>query len=236
MPPTFSFGKIELTADTKQPSTHNAPQADTPFCIALLGDFSNRGAKLSQRPPILIDRDNFDDVLAQLKVQLQLPPGVASSESVTLQFNDLEDFHPDRIFEHVEAFQLLDDLRRRLKNPATFEAAAAEMRALIDTPAASSMAQQPVPAPNPPQVNASELLDQIIDASPGQKPAVRPDEILGDWQGFLRRLVAPHLVPQAHPQAQQLIAHIETAMSEQMRAILHPQKSVKVNVFGHTSC
>ena len=28
MPPTFSFGKIELTADTKQSSSRGTPEAD----------------------------------------------------------------------------------------------------------------------------------------------------------------------------------------------------------------
>jgi type VI secretion system protein ImpC len=112
-------------------------------------------------------------------------------------------------------------LRRRLKNPATFEAAAAEMRALADVPRASAISAQSAPVPNPPQVNTGDLLEQIIDASPGQTPVAKTDEILGDWQGYLRRLAAPHLVPEAHPQAQPFIAHLEAAMGEQMRAILH---------------
>jgi type VI secretion system protein ImpC len=229
MSPTFSFGKIEITADINRSFSHGVPEPDVPFRIALLGDFSNGGShdanklrpKLSGRHPVLIDRDNFDDVLAQFGIELQLPAGVADKGTVRLRIAQLEDFHPDRIFDQVEVFRMLDDLRRRLKNPATFEAAAAEMRALIDNPAGSEMTEQPAPAANPLRLNTGDLLDQIIDDSPGQNPSIKPDEILGDWQGYLRRLSAPHLVPRSHPQAQQLIAHIEAAMGEQMRAILH---------------
>ena len=228
MPATFSFGKIELTTDTAQSSARSKPKPDVPFRIALLADFSNGGSQatkprpgLSRRRPVLIDRDNFNQVLAQIGIEVQLPAGIASREAVKLHMSELEDFHPDRIFAQVEAFQMLDDLRQRLKNPVTFAAAAAEMRALMEIPGASTMPEEPASAAKQSEVNASDLLEQIIDASPGQKPPVRPDEILGDWQGYLRRLVAPHLVPQSHPQAQPLIAHIEAAMEEQMRAILH---------------
>lgn len=224
MASSFSFGKIEITADINQASPHGVPEPDAPFRILMLGDFSSRhsrGTAQSNWRPVLIDRDNFDEVLAQFGVEVQLPPGIADKGPVKLPMAELDAFHPDRIFTQVEAFRMLDDLRSRLKNPATFQAAAAEMRALIDAPAAPAATAQPTPTPNPAQVNAADLLEQIVDASAGQKPAVKADEILGDWQGYLGRLVAPHVIPQSHPQAQPLIAHAERAMTEQLRAILH---------------
>jgi type VI secretion system protein ImpC len=50
---------------------------------------------------------------------------------------------------------------------------------------------------------------------------VRTAEVLDDWQSYLRRLVAPHVVPQAGPQQRELVAQIEATMSAQMRKILH---------------
>jgi type VI secretion system protein ImpC len=62
--------------------------SEKPFRILLAGDFSG-GASHGQ--PILIDRDNFDHVLARLSPELHLAPGT------TLRFRELEDFHPDRL-------------------------------------------------------------------------------------------------------------------------------------------
>src|SRR5262249_2126654 len=104
MSPEFSFGKIEITADTKQSSSRGMTEADALFRIALLGDFSSHAAheteshvSLSEQRCLLIDRDNFDQVLAQFGIELKLPAGIASKGTVKLRIAKLEDFHPDRI-------------------------------------------------------------------------------------------------------------------------------------------
>jgi type VI secretion system protein ImpC len=230
MSPTFSFGKIEITADTKQSSLRGSPEPDAPFRVLLLGDFSNRGGskptggRRAKLRPVVIDRDNFDEVLGQFCVEIELPAGIASKDTVKLRITELQGFHPDRIFTQIDALHVLEDLRKRLSNPATFATAAAEMQALMNVEAstvAEDTAQQADPASHPSQISPDKLLDQIIDASRGRRAEVRPVEVLDDWQGYLRRLVAPHVVPQAGPQQRQLVARIEAAMSEQMRMILH---------------
>src|ERR1700693_1490480 len=56
------------------------PSSDTPFRIVLLGDFpgrANRGIaadpRLRGRKAVAVDLDNFDDVLARMRPQLELP-------------------------------------------------------------------------------------------------------------------------------------------------------------------
>ena len=91
MPNRFDFGGVDLTAGE---SPSSSPQsAETPFCVAIFGDFSGRASRglkdaktLGERRPILVDRDNFDEVLAGLKVELHFateqgdPPHRAHSD------------------------------------------------------------------------------------------------------------------------------------------------------------
>src|SRR5438309_946384 len=50
-------------------------------------------------------------------------------------------------------------------------------------------------------------------------PAAGPTT--SDWNAFLRQIVAPHLVPGAAPDQDELIARVDEATSAQMRAVLH---------------
>jgi type VI secretion system protein ImpC len=232
MPPRFSFGNIDSRVDTQPPAFYGTPTPDVPFRVALLGDFSHGGAQeahasrppLSERHPVLIDRDNFDHVLAQWGIELELPIHSTTAQYARLRIAALDDFHPDRIFAQVEAFRRLDDLRTRLSDPATCAAATAELQALTHTdttPAAGPIAQQPAAAPAPAHLPPDQLLEHILEASPGHLPAGKPVDVLTDWQGYLRRLVAPHLVPHAPPHQRAVVAQMEAAMREQMRAIVH---------------
>src|SRR3954464_15137238 len=105
-------------------SLNKAPRASGPvakFRLAVFGDFSGRanaelletGAKLAARRPIKVDVDNLDDVIARMKLKLSLPIA-PDGGSVALDFAEIEDFHPDQLFDKVEVFASLSDLRKRL--------------------------------------------------------------------------------------------------------------------------
>ena len=124
MPSRHSFGEIHLdvTAGREQPLV--TPGSETPFRIAILGDFSGRtnrglsesGGALASRRPQMIDRDSFDSVLARIAPRLELAPGGEDAFRISLKFGDLDDFHPDRLFEQVQMFQKFG---RRGKNSTT---------------------------------------------------------------------------------------------------------------------
>ncbi|HYT92251.1 MAG TPA: type VI secretion system contractile sheath large subunit [Gemmataceae bacterium] len=211
-PWSLRIGDINLTAGT--PSPPGVPQEDTPFRIAILGNFSGtRGASsaLANRRPIVVDRDNFDEVMAQFNVQVQLPAGEP------IRFRELDDFHPDRLFEQLELFETLRDLRRRLGNRSTFAAAAAEVRSW-GAPAAPPPAEETAP---PPPRDGAQLLDEILGG--GLAPAPAPAPGLGgtDWNAFLQQIVAPYAIPGADPDQARLIAQVDEATGAAMRAVLH---------------
>src|SRR5947209_11349954 len=103
------------------------PTADTPFRILLLGDFSGRGNRRSAAEPRLrgrkaipIDLDNYEDVMARLRAQLELP---GPDEPIRLQFESLDDFHPEALYKRVPLFREL-----RMRQDALLESPASPRR------------------------------------------------------------------------------------------------------------
>jgi len=97
--------KLDINAGTDLSPAR--PTSEAPFRILLLGDFSgraNRGALAPpSRKPVKIDRDNFDQMMVNMGAELHLGAG-QHGPRVTLRFQELEDFHPDQIYEEVELF------------------------------------------------------------------------------------------------------------------------------------
>ena len=223
----FDFGEIKLNAGGDDSSA--LPNEDTPFRVALLGDFSGRLSRertensVAKSRTLLIDRDNFDAVLAKLGVGLDLPVG--GSAPLSLRFSELDDFHPDRLFERAEIFRRLREVRLRLQDPATFAAAAEELgvKTLPHAPARTDApgATADSVVSDALRTGSGGLLDEIVeragDGSTEGRPSRAPDEL----QKFVRRVTEPHVVAAADPRQAEVIGMIDRALSAQMRALLH---------------
>jgi type VI secretion system protein ImpC len=212
----LSFGNLVLNLGTAGDSAR-ALDPETPFRLLILGDFSGRASRgvcepgsLASRRPVLVDRDNLDQVLAALGLELRLPP------NLSLRFADLDDFHPDRLVQRLGLFEALRNLRRRLNDPRTFPAAAAEVRGWGKVP---PEAGAPTPAPAPGATDPGDLLNQLLGQAPAAAPAGRGESV--DWNAYLAQVVRPYLTPGEDPQKGDLLAVVDDATSAQMRAILH---------------
>ncbi|HUE81582.1 MAG TPA: type VI secretion system contractile sheath large subunit [Pyrinomonadaceae bacterium] len=204
------------------------PQPETPFCIALLGDWSgrkNRGlfassAELAQWRPLLIDRDNIDQIIAKLTPKLNLPVAADGAMSVSISFRELDDFSPDRIFERLDLFDKLGQWRARLQNPSSFAEAAAEVRAWAGIQAKQS---EPDIQTITEEGNAHEggLLDQILDQSNTPVGNRTAPKVSGEIEALAREAVAPYLVPGPDAQEEELVAAVDLAIGRQMAALLH---------------
>jgi type VI secretion system protein ImpC len=214
MPP-FNFGEIKLAVDGDTSPAQLVP--DAPFRILLLGDFSGSALKkpLPSRKPVQVDRDNFDAVLAAFHPELQLSLG--DEELATVQFSDLDDFHPDRLLERVDMFRKLRDMRTRLAAPATFAEAAAEFG--LGSGASKPREAAPAAAPQPSPLVLGSLLDDMIEQTEARAQTRPPAE--NDLQKFVRRVTEPHLVSAADPRQAEVLALIDRALGSQMRALLH---------------
>lgn len=187
-----SLGDIPLDVLAGRQRNAAVPEPETPFRIGILGDFSGRANRrvcdtaLSRRRILRIDRDNFDQVLAKIKPELCLP---GAGE---IRFTELEDFHPDRLFEGIEAFRNID---------------ASEL------PDIAEPEPEPEPGPAPPQHLS---LDDLLES-----PQPSPDRRRDDFSRFLEDIVAPHLEPKPDPREAALKEAREAAYSALMRGILH---------------
>jgi type VI secretion system ImpB/VipA family protein len=195
MPKALTFEKPEMNLVASMEESKSLPESDMPFRIALLGDWSGQATRklstnesqLTELRPVLIDRDNFDDVMRKLGVEVRLDFDGAGSSPITLQFNELDDFLPDRIFERLELFDALKQTRQRLNNPATFADAADEVRGWAkikpdDNPRESTQ-QESVSASAPsPTLGGSDLLDQILGEAEGQAQPIRHSATSDDLQ------------------------------------------------------
>lgn len=219
----FDFGGVSLRASDEGPGSH--PTSETPFCIAILGDFSGRASRgiadpktLGERRPYLVDRDNFDEVLSKLDVELHLP--TSGDAPLVFRFSELEDFHPDLLLGN-EAFQQLKGLRDRLQDPARFAAVANEVGLLPERGSVPSTQESTrVVAPNPLRLASSaSLLDEMIEETElrGPEPSRRRDSV----HDFARQLAEKYAVSAPDARQPEVIAAVDRAIGDALRAILH---------------
>lgn len=223
-------GRMEFEFGLRDPRRAAAAERDeeTPLRILLLGDFSGRGAhggqasgaRLAERRPVAVDVDNFDDVLFRFAPQVQIPAAEAAGGALTLTVTNLDQFHPDHLFGTLAVFQALRGLRERLRQPATFAEAAAELRraALVAPPAPPDTPAPPPAATGTDETDATTL-ERILGATPvATAPrAAAPDAIAR----LIQEVVAPHLSPKADPLQPVYVAAVDAAIAAQMRRILH---------------
>lgn len=201
---------------------------ELPFHILILGNWSGDSIKkdLNDRRPVSIDRDNFDDVLKKFNVSLELDWQGSEAENLSLEFSELEDFHPDNLFRNVSLFSDLRDIRRRLANPDTFNRAANEVRAWFENKETqtNTPSSQPQDADALP-VETDNLLDMIL-SNPSDSPAAARPRIVdnSDLGRLVSKLVSPHLIKIDENEQSNLIAAVDDTISELMRAILHHPK------------
>ena len=232
MPDRHSFGEIHLDVTAGRERVQAKPGSETPFRVAILGDFSGRGNRqlieigeaMANRRATLIDRDNFDSVFAKMAPQLEFTMGGKDGYPITLKFSDLEEFHPDSLFRQVQLFQKLRDTREKLSDPETFAETAGELGIRGTSPRAAAPAPVEPPRDSSADVQqaiSGNLLDQMLEETEKKADQPRPSRIPDPWTSFVRGIIAPHVVPKADPRQAEALGLIDLATSAQMSALLH---------------
>ena len=226
MPDRPSSHRIEVGLSVEPEAVDARPDVAAPFCIALFGDFSARshrgiveaGRMIAGREPVVVDRDNLDEVLARLRPELHVRLQGERDPAVRVRFAELDDFHPDRLYDRLPVFEGVRELRRRLVESGGSASPPRESQGWGGGGGGGSeVAGGALPRPSGTPGN---LLDQIVRESPGAADERSPLEG-GDLQAYLNRIVAPYLVPAADPRRQALIAELDAAAASGIRALLH---------------
>ena len=217
MPEPISFEKIDVSLISAMEETKSVLEPGTPFRVAILGDFTGRANRgilnpgLRSRKPLFVDRDNIDESLARLSVEISLPIFGRDVAPVTIKFSEMEDFHPDRLYAKLQVFEALHEIRQSMKDPGAFASFA---KGEIQPPLTGERKVEG----DPPVGN---LLDRILDESEDKKAEDEPNQSQPEMERFLREITEPHLVPKAHPKQAEMIASVDEASGELMRRILH---------------
>jgi type VI secretion system protein ImpB len=108
---------------TYKPATGDKQsEVELPLKMLFIGDYTGRedDRQVEDRKPINIDKDNFNEVLAEQNVtlsvnvpnRLQDEPGVELSAN--LKFKKLSDFGPDAVAEQIPELKMLLEVRAAL--------------------------------------------------------------------------------------------------------------------------
>ena len=217
---TISTGSFSLTDERHTQQKTRGSDTSNDCHIAILADFSGRHHRqlndvttIKNRKVIEVDRDNFDEVFAQLDVQCHLP---LADEAMC--FKELDDMHPDFIYEHVPLFNQFKALKKKLKNTSTFAAAAEE---ISQWQSSVSKIQKESVAGNESIDNYSgSLLDSVL--SGGDTSLARSQSGL---QALVRDIVAPYVTDKPDPQQKELMQSVDHATSSLLRCLLYTSPS-----------
>ncbi len=198
------------------------PGARRKFRMAVLGDFSGRGNKgaletgavLGGRKGFKLDFDTMEEVIARFRTTLTLPLGHDGS-AVEVALNELDDLHPDELFENLELFTELNMLRRDLKTGRNFEQNVARMQAwggaYGDFRALSKKRSKGADAPA--DLRLSDFQNLIGDSTPKPEASAASD--------LISRIIGPHIQAAADNGAEEMIAVVDKALSTAMSSVLH---------------
>ncbi|OMH39403.1 type VI secretion system contractile sheath domain-containing protein [Motiliproteus sp. MSK22-1] len=208
--------------------------------VLLMGDFSGQrlaGTSVAEtlatetsesdlNPVLLkVDVDNFDQRMARIAPSLQLQIE-DSGGSIVIDFEELDDFHPDNLYRRLDVFQGLRRLRKRLMDPQTFAEAAAELRK--DLPAFGGGAVQSIGDSSLKQgATDAEAEGDMVERLLGKPSDGTVTSSLGasevkqqDFDTFIRHLVSPHLSAGVDDRQQSYVSSVDDSISSLMRRIL----------------
>jgi type VI secretion system protein ImpC len=220
----ISFGELDVEIVGQMEEARGNPDPETPFRIAILGDFSGRANRgiidtdIADRRTIMVDRDNIDGVLNKLNVEIVLSLMGKEAPPVRIKFSGMDDFHPDSLFNRLDIFEALRDTRQGIKDPITFASFVKEFQQPAESP---SKADTNKPVEKMSEQTTGSFLDQVLEETETKPSKSGESRGTSEWDNFLRQIVQPQIVPDIEPQQAKIIASIDAATAEFMRMVLH---------------
>jgi type VI secretion system protein ImpC len=203
--------------------------ANTAMRILMLGDFggrSNRNGTDNYKSAAdwsikQVDIDNFAAVMSHIAPKLQLQMGNDTSPAVSIIFRQMEDFHPDTLFQKLEIFQSLSQIKDRLRNPATFAEAAEESRNSIQISSTAPAQEQTYAAVKAKTENDTATFDRLL--GPRSRDREESSRISDETvtANYIKNIVAEYIIPGAPPFKDIYIKAVDDTIGAKMRELLH---------------
>jgi type VI secretion system protein ImpC len=226
----LSLGNVDFELGTLTSFAPRKAKDNTPFSVAVLADFSGRcnrglcetGSSIATRGRFSVDVDNLDNLPMKLDVEIHIPLVSKEGPCITLRFKELDDFHPDKIFDRLEVFQKLKTTRKLLQDPATFAEAASQVRSW----AAGQQEQvrqeeEPVDSNHDQKESDVDTIERLLGKKTNREPSSASANQFVDIESLIHEVVKPYVVPAPDPQQAEFVAQVDQAISGQMRAMLH---------------
>lgn len=114
---------------------------ELPFVVGVMGDFSGDPTSplkpMKERKFVQIDRDNFDSIMSKMTPGLDLKventlAGDGSEMAVSLGFNSMDDFDPEKIVNQIEPLKKLKETRDSLRDLMTKVDRSDELEGLLE--------------------------------------------------------------------------------------------------------
>nr|WP_323781015.1 type VI secretion system contractile sheath large subunit [Amylibacter sp.] len=191
--------------------------------IAILGDFSGRankgelqgGSELAARKAIKFDIDTVEDVIARFATTLTLPLGRDGS-AIEVELGEIDDLHPDELYDNVEIFAELSSLRTQIQRGTNLDALTAKLQQwggeFGDFKLMSKSRAKGASA------NASMQVSEFA-ALIGAEAAPKPEPTGID--AMIQRIVAPFVVAAPDGAQASMLAAVDQALGAAMSSILH---------------
>ncbi len=217
-------GRIEFDFNFSTRGEKSRPEETDPMQILVLGDFSNTPASrqskpLAERRIHSVDIDNLDTLSGTLapELELQLEEGL----TVPITFSTPDDFHPDSLYQRLNAFDELRDISKRLSNNQTFPEAAAQLRAIQSPGSTETPNKDTAPVTREEDNSTFErLLGRSAETGASQSGQHAHSAV----QRLIADAIKDQVVPEAKAEQGIYEAAADESISKLMRLILqHPE-------------
>lgn len=211
MPDPTRPGSVSFDISFKKARAAEPFDEDAPLRIVILGSFSARTDANPCRA-VRVDCDNFDAACAQFGASLLLPPLAEGALEIDIPCRTLDDFHPDQLLRNVAPLTNLANLRARLLNPGSAEAAAVELRGIFARGAAG-------PAASGSTESIDDTFAKLLGNPKSEAPApAGPSSIV---ERLLKQAVSTTVTAAPSEEQAQLLSLLDAELAARLREILH---------------
>ncbi|MCM8532807.1 MAG: type VI secretion system contractile sheath large subunit [Lentisphaeraceae bacterium] len=179
-----------------------------------VGVLSDIGPKFTS--PIAMNWGNLDSFIEEHIFELSLD---LNGQQIDIPLEELDSFHPDEIYKKCSVFATLRNLKKRLKDPATFSAAAAELGS-VEAPVKQETAES----------SSDTLLEGLLGGKVEQV-GESPSQVKSQSESFIGSIVAPYVIESENPQLEVYLQMVEMTMVGTMKDILHHPKFQRAESF-----